>query len=604
MRKPKDFQSQTVRRGTGSFDRKYNYLPLGSRKPCIYVRSWWPNFERRMFNINNLRFIVNFLEKKLEEVETLAAVKNPKAYETYNKAIRTFKSHCLHYLHTLDDDRYYEEGSGMIKLDRYRANLCSKQIDDILRRIKIDGEIPNNHYIGIAMMHAYQYLRELREFCDDPQDSLPRVFLWMLAGSKRVAYVELPAERIIYSEESQERGMECGQCINVFPKNPRNDTVPGEMIDLCACKIELFIWLGNAKFVASCWSSIPPGYIISDRGEPIDVFPKYFEYDRSSYFQLRAHIFQGQFEPGMDASALLDPYIHVTFLGYTLSTSVIRQSLDPLWDESLIFPVIKIHGTKEYIKIMPPKIVLQVFDRDICGMKEFCGRCIAVPLVKLSTETYLPPDFLPKLEWYRFQSKKYYTGSILAAFELVEIVKTDMIDVPLDEAMEEGKRNIPPDIRPKMASYRMEVIFWGVRDIKTVHFLPVYKPRILIECCGIVVKSQVMENAKEFNNFKDPRIIVNLEMPELKEYYPCVTIRAFDSRGFGCFKYVGICNIPTVYVFLEQLITEEEYNAQIYEMKSERRFPWKAATVKHVPWDRNSNRVKPLIVCQATVWLP
>lgn len=91
-----------------------------------------------------------------------------------------------------------------------------------------------------------------------------------------------------------------------------------------------------------------------------------------------------------------------------------------------------------------------------------------------------------------------------------QIVKTDMIDVPLDEAMEEGKRNIPPDIRPKMASYRMEVIFWGVRDIKTVHFLPVYKPRILIECCGIVVKSQVMENAKEFNNFKDPRIIVNL----------------------------------------------------------------------------------------------
>lgn len=55
------------------------------------------------------------------------------------------------------------------------------------------------------------------------------------------------------------------------------------------------------------------------------------------------------------------------------------------------------------------------------GMKEFCGRCIAVPLVKLSAETYSPPDFLPKLEWYRFQSRKDYTGSILAAFELVEV---------------------------------------------------------------------------------------------------------------------------------------------------------------------------------------
>ncbi|KAK2580951.1 hypothetical protein KPH14_006017 [Odynerus spinipes] len=160
------FQSQTAPRTTGTLDGKYNYLPLGSRKPCIYVRSWWPNFERRMFNANNLRFIANFLEEKLGEVETLVAVENPRACGTYNEAIRTFKSHCLHYLHTLDDGRYDAEG-GTTKLDRHRANVCRKQIEDILRRIKIDGELPNNHYIGIAMLHAYQYLRELRELCED-----------------------------------------------------------------------------------------------------------------------------------------------------------------------------------------------------------------------------------------------------------------------------------------------------------------------------------------------------------------------------------------------------------------------------------------------------
>lgn len=55
------------------------------------------------------------------------------------------------------------------------------------------------------------------------------------------------------------------------------------------------------------------------------------------------------------------------------------------------------------------------------GTKEFCGRCIAVPLVKLSMETYSPPDFPPKLEWYKFQSRKDCTGSVLAAFELIEV---------------------------------------------------------------------------------------------------------------------------------------------------------------------------------------
>ncbi|KAI4503915.1 hypothetical protein M0802_001318 [Mischocyttarus mexicanus] len=444
----KDFPSQTVRRTTGTLDGKYNYLPLGSRKPCIYVKSYWPNVERRIFNLNYLRFISNFLEKKLEEIDTLVAVANSKACKTYNETIRTFKNHCLHYLHTLDDGRYDAEGAvvggsgvgassgGTIKLDRHRANVCCKQIDDILRRIKIDGEIPNNHYIGIAMVHAYQYLRELRGLCED----------------------------------------------------------------------------------------------------------------------------------------------------------VIRQSLDPLWDESLIFPGVKIHGTREHIKIMPPKVVLQVFDQDICGMKEFCGRCIAVPLVKLSTETYSSPDFQPKLRWYRFQSGKNYTGSILATFELIETEETDMDDVSLDEKTQEEIKNIPTEIRPKMTSYRLEVIFWGVRDMKKLHWVPVYRPRIVIECAGVVIKSRVMDNAKKFSNFEEPRVMVDLEMPELDEYYPCVTIRAYDSRGFGCFKYAGICIIPTVNVFLEQLITEEDYQTQIYLTKSVRKFgrsigvPTAATAIKRRPY--------------------
>lgn len=56
-------------------------------------------------------------------------------------------------------------------------------------------------------------------------------------------------------------------------------------------------------------------------------------------------------------------------------------------------------------------------------------------------------------------------------------------------------------------------------------------------------------------------------MPELDVYYPSITIKAYESRGFGCFKYAGVCTIPSIRVFLEQLITEEEYDGQIYESK-------------------------------------
>lgn len=211
------------------------------------------------------------------------------------------------------------------------------------------------------------------------------------------------------------------------------------------------------------------------------------------------------------------------------------------------------------------------------GTKEFCGKCIAVPLVKLAVETYSPPDFPPKLQWYKFQSRKDCTGSALAAFELIEVSYIDffletnivyavfhtagasafpffvaiycylmfltftfryydnthvmltrtisgqmyactipqtenkeMLDVPLNTPVEDKIYSIPPDIRPKMASYRLEVIFWGVRDMRKINYIPVRRPRVVVECAGIHVKSEVMKNAKRFSNFEEPHIIIEL----------------------------------------------------------------------------------------------
>ncbi|CAL7940390.1 unnamed protein product [Xylocopa violacea] len=563
-----DFESETAARLTGTLDGEYNYVPLGSRKPCLCVRSRWPNLEWRMHNSNSLAFIADFLAEKLDKLEGMVAVEHPDAYKFYNETIRTTRSHCIRYLHTLDAGRYDDEG-GTTKLDRHRVNLCREELESILQRIKINGELPSNHYTRIAMTHAYQYLRRVRKLREDPQHSLPDVFIWMMAGSKRVAFERFAAERVVYSEEATEKGPLCGRKVDVFLRNPKDE----EEADYAACKLEMFLWLGNAEYLDACWSSIPAGYRI-DYERHVDSFPKYLEYARSSAFQLRAHIFQGRFEPGMDASGLLDPIVRVAFHGYTASTRVIKQTLDPFWDQTLILPPRTVHGTKEYIKSNPPKVVLQVYDLDVCGSKEFCGRCAASPLVKLAEETYSPPDFPPKLEWYKFKSQRDCSGSVLAAFELIEIMDDESVDRPIDPSTQDIIYNIPEDIRPKMTSYRLEVIFWGVRDMRKINYVPVLNPRIVVECAGVDVKSEVMENAKKFSNYKQPHVLIDLDMPELDIYYPAVVIKAYDSRGFGCFKFAGVCIIPSVYAFLEQLITEEDYNARIYEAKSTLKSPW------------------------------
>jgi len=47
-----------------------------------------------------------------------------------------------------------------------------------------------------------------------------------------------------------------------------------------------------------------------------------------------------------------------------LRSQVIKDSLNPFWDQMLIFPPVTLHGTREYIKSLPPEVVLQVFNQD------------------------------------------------------------------------------------------------------------------------------------------------------------------------------------------------------------------------------------------------
>ena len=87
------------------------------------------------------------------------------------------------------------------------------------------------------------------------------------------------------------------------------------------------------------------------------------------------------------------------------------------------------------------------------------------------------------------------TGELLAAFEMFEIVSDVGIDklpeLPnvKDDMAETGPvLPVPPHIRPKLVKYRFEVLFWGLRDLKKIQFLPVNHPRVDIECGGHVIQ--------------------------------------------------------------------------------------------------------------------
>lgn len=121
-------------------------------------RNWHSDFQN---NFNSSR-----QEEKLEKLEGMVALESADAYIFYNAMIRDLNNHCIRYLDMLNTGRYDVKG-GTTKLDRYRVNFCRNEIENILKRIKMTGQLPNNNYIRIAMVHGYQYLGKLKKLRED-----------------------------------------------------------------------------------------------------------------------------------------------------------------------------------------------------------------------------------------------------------------------------------------------------------------------------------------------------------------------------------------------------------------------------------------------------
>ncbi len=53
------------------------------------------------------------------------------------------------------------------------------------------------------------------------------------------------------------------------------------------------------------------------------------------------------------------------FLNQSMKTEVIFKTLAPTWDQTLIFETIEIYGSINDIEKNPPKITIEIFDKDL-----------------------------------------------------------------------------------------------------------------------------------------------------------------------------------------------------------------------------------------------
>ena len=129
---------------------------------------------------------------------------------------------------------------------------------------------------------------------------------------------------------------------------------------------------------------------------------------------MRAYIFQARDILGLDSEGVSDAYAKVCFQNRSQNTVVIKETLCPDFDQTLLFEDLQLYGSPEVLKENPPFVSVELFDKDKVGKDEFLGRVFAKPLVRLSG----PERPGAMLRWYDIERGERSCGELLAVFEL------------------------------------------------------------------------------------------------------------------------------------------------------------------------------------------
>uniref|UniRef100_A0A8V0Z7V5 C2 domain-containing protein n=1 Tax=Gallus gallus TaxID=9031 RepID=A0A8V0Z7V5_CHICK len=274
-------------------------------------------------------------------------------------------------------------------------------------------------------------------------------------------------------------------------------------------------------------------------------------------FQLRCYLFQAlELKPHAGA-APTDPVAHVSFVHVSQSTRVLPGTLDPVWDQALLFHRVPLYGDPRGVRDEPPAVVVEVTYRQWAPM-EGGHPCSAAP---------------PRLQRYPLEGPGGPAGELLAAFELLHeaevrggwqggawgLPEPDGAVARLSTPpWRQGTFSIPPGIRPVLRLMALEVLAWGLRGLRGRSLLPVRAPSLEVQCGGQILRIPPITNLATNPNFPINAFLLTLHLPVEEEYVPPIRLRVLDTQGFGYRPHVGQACVQDLARFRREPDGEEQ----------------------------------------------
>ncbi|XP_077460197.1 fer-1-like protein 4 [Stigmatopora argus] len=556
--------SNPLRPQPTEYDRSFQCIPLQppveKHKPCLFIWSQFENHSFRLHQANWLSKMADRLEIGLDEVERLGRRPRSNVRERLVHVLLELVTSCKQFRMFSDRRVQFRPNN----LDARRKDFIKKNLVIVARKAMRARLRITRRTLKKRLMDVRKILRKLRHLANEPQSTIPDAFLWLLSGRKRLAYVRIPAHSVIFSLVEDQRGRDCGRVTTLYMKSPGGST--SEIF----AKLEVYLWLGQAKHSKQAITSLPdeflPIYEESEQAEAVATelrkMPVSLCCQDSRYFQLRCHLYQARGIMAADADGLSDPFAKVLFSTQCQVTRVSPDTLSPSWSECLVFDRVLLEGTMEDLRHDPPLVIIHIFDYDAVGSPKPLGRAYAEPDLKAAEALYQKPY----LRFYDINLGRAAAGELLAAFELIELDYSGFGEPTLPASVDPQELtysqirrcyDIPEGVRPVLRNFRIEVLFWGLRELKRVQLFEVERPLVRVECAGRLLESEEMESYKTHANFKEVVRFLHLKLPEQSYLHPPLTLFVMERRAFGRQVLVGTHVVQSLMDFAPPELSEE-----------------------------------------------